>query len=172
MSAATPPPGRPSILVVDDTPANLQVLSGMLKEQGYEVRPVPSGRLALRAAASEPPDLILLGILMPDMDGYEVGRSLKANEALRDIPVIFISALSDTADKLKAFAHGGLDYVTKPFQFEEVQARVSAHLNLRRLRLEAPRHHRELEQSYEQLRQLEVMRDSLTHMIVHDLRPP
>lgn len=172
MAEATEAAAAPSLLIVDDTPANLQVLAAMLKDQGFTVRPVPSGELALRAAESEPPDLILLDIMMPEMNGYEVCERLKANDSLRDIPVIFISALSDTSDKVKAFEVGGLDYVTKPFQFDEVRARVGAHLKLRRLQVEAAEHHRQLEQSYEQLRELEDLRDSLMHMIVHDLRTP
>src|SRR5687767_13963992 len=92
------------ILVVDDTPANLQVLAGMLKDRGYKVRPVPSGKLALLAAGREPPDLILLDINMPEMNGYEVCEHLKADAQLRGIPVIFISALDDQLDKVRAFA--------------------------------------------------------------------
>src|SRR4051794_32104015 len=125
------------ILVVDDTPANLQVLAGMLKDRGYKVRPVPSGKLALLAAKREPPDLILLDINMPEMNGYEVCDQLKADELLAGIPVIFISALTDQLDKVKAFATGGLDYITKPFQMEELHARVETHLKLHRLQVES-----------------------------------
>jgi len=124
------------ILIVDDTPANLHILADMLKERGYATRPAPSGRLAIQAAELEPPDLILLDISMPDMDGYQVCRALKANPRLKEIPVIFISALSETLDKVKAFSAGGIDYVTKPFQIDEVYARVDAHLKIRRLQLE------------------------------------
>src|SRR4051812_47914013 len=137
--------GQPaSILIVDDTPANLQVLAGMLKDRGYKVRPVPGGKLALSAARRDPPDLILLDINMPEMNGYEVCEHLKADNSLRGIPVIFISALTDQLDKVKAFANGGVDYLTKPFQMEELQARVETHLKLRRLQIE-------LEQSNAQL---------------------
>src|SRR6187431_730953 len=124
------------ILVVDDTPANLQVLAGMLKDRGYKVRPVPSGKLALLAARSDSPDLILLDINMPGMNGYEVCEQLKADELLGGIPVIFISALTEQLDKVKAFATGGVDYITKPFQMEELHARVETHLKLRRLQIE------------------------------------
>lgn len=124
------------ILVVDDTPANLQVLAGMLKERGYKVRPVPSGKLALMAARRDPPDLILLDINMPEMNGYEVCEQFKADDELRGIPVIFISALTEQLDKVKAFAIGGVDYITKPFQMEELHARVETHLKLRRLQIE------------------------------------
>jgi len=120
-------------------------------ERGYKPRSVLSGKLALQAARTEPPDLILLDITMPEMNGYEVCEQLKADAALKEIPVIFISALSETIDKVKAFRVGGVDYVTKPFQFEEVYARVQTHLQLRRL---------------------EKLRDDLTHMVVHDLRNP
>ncbi len=121
-----------NILIVDDTPANLTLLSGLLKEKGHRVRPVPGGRLALKAVESEPPDLILLDINMPEMNGFEVCERLKGDRRFSDIPVIFISALTETLDKVKAFNTGGVDYITKPFQFEEVDARVTAHLELRR----------------------------------------
>jgi sigma-B regulation protein RsbU (phosphoserine phosphatase) len=124
---------RAGILVVDDTPANLQVLTGMLKDRGYKVRPVPSGKLALLAARRDPPDLILLDIDMPEMNGYEVCQQLKADETLAKIPVIFISALTEPLDKVKAFAIGGVDYLTKPSQMEELHARVETHLKLHRL---------------------------------------
>ncbi|MEX2176359.1 MAG: SpoIIE family protein phosphatase [Pirellulaceae bacterium] len=125
-----------SILVVDDTAANLQVLAGMLKDRGYKVRPVPSGKLALLAAAKDPPDLILLDINMPEMNGYEVCQHLKGDGQLQAIPVIFISALTEPLDKVKAFSTGGVDYITKPFHMEELHARVETHLKLRRLQVE------------------------------------
>ena len=125
-----------NLLIVDDTPANLQVLAGMLKDRGYKVRPVPSGKLALLAARRSPPDLILLDIIMPEMDGFEVCEHLKADDRLKGIPVIFISALTEQLDKVKAFATGGVDYITKPFQMEELHARVETHLKLHRLQIE------------------------------------
>src|SRR5205807_3315412 len=138
--------GQPaSILVVDDTPANLQVLAGMLKDRGYKARPVPSGKLALLAARRDPPDLILLDINMPEMNGYEVCERLKADDMLKGIPVIFISALTEQLDKVKAFAIGGVDYLTKPFQMEELHARVETHLKLRRLQIELEEYSRHLE---------------------------
>ena len=124
------------ILVVDDVSANLRVLTGMLKDRGYKVRPVPSGKLALLAARKQAPDLILLDINMPEMDGHEVCQHLKADDALRGIPVIFISALNESFDKVNAFDLGGVDYITKPFQMEELHARVETHLKLRRLQVE------------------------------------
>ena len=141
----------PNILIVDYKPANVLLLVKMLKERGYNPRPVLSGKLALESARAEPPDLILLDIMMPEMNGYEVCAQLKADAALKDIPVIFISALDGTIDKVKAFRVGGVDYVTKPFQFEEVYARIQTHL---------------------QLRLLGKLRDELTHMVVHDLGNP
>jgi serine phosphatase RsbU (regulator of sigma subunit) len=141
-----------NILVVDDTPANLQVLSGMLKERGYKVRPAPSGKLALLAAEREPPDLILLDINMPVMDGYEVCEFLKADDKLKGIPVIFISALTEQLDKVKAFAKGGVDYLTKPFQMEELHARVETHLKLRRMQIDLEEYSRHLELARERLR--------------------
>lgn len=159
------PDSGASILVVDDTPANLQVLVGMLKEHGHRVRPVLEGRLALRAARAEVPDLVLLDINMPDMNGFEVCEQLKADPKLADTPVIFISGNTETVDKVRAFSVGGVDYVTKPFQMAEVEARVATHLELRRKR-------RELQESYESLRRLETLRDNLVHMVVHDLRSP
>jgi DNA-binding response OmpR family regulator len=123
---------RGNIMAVDDNPANLKLLEGMLRQQGYQVRSFPRGRLALASAAENPPELILLDINMPEMTGYEVCERLKSNEKLARIPVIFLSALGEAADKVKAFQSGGVDYVTKPFQFEEVQARVETHIKLQR----------------------------------------
>lgn len=122
-----------NIVIVDDQPNNLRVLSGILQQVGYKVRPALDGAVALKSIKSSPPDLILLDIRMPEMDGYEVCRQLKLDEQTRDIPVIFISALQDMEDKLAAFQAGGVDYVSKPFQMEEVLARVQAHLKLYRL---------------------------------------
>ena len=119
-----------SIMVVDDQPANLKLLEDMLKVRGYKVRSFPRGRLALAAAVQNPPDLFLLDINMPEMNGYELCECLKSNPALSAAPVIFLSALSATEDKVKAFQAGGADYITKPFQLEEVQARVLTHLKL------------------------------------------
>lgn len=124
------------ILIVDDTPANLQLLASILKEEGYKVRPASSGKMALEATAKRLPDLILLDIKMPEMDGYQVCSQLKSDPFTRNIPVLFISALTDVNDKLRAFSVGGLDYINKPFQFEEVKARVSTHLQLRSLQSE------------------------------------
>ncbi len=149
---------QPNILIVDDTPANLDVLSSMLTKRGYKVRPAPSGSLALRAARSTPPDLILLDILMPEMDGFTVCRELKADVTTQDIPIIFISALDDALDKVKAFQAGGVDYITKPFQLEEVLARIDNHLALDRLRKE--------------VQALSVLKDQMIRTVSHDLVVP
>jgi PleD family two-component response regulator len=125
---------NPDILIVDDTPANLNVLSAILGKRGYRVRPAINGALALKAAQKVAPDLILLDVQMPGMDGYEVCRQLKADSQTRDIPVVFISALDDVLDKVEAFEVGGADYITKPFQIEEVLARVANQLVLHQQR--------------------------------------
>ncbi len=121
-----------NILLVDDLPNNLQLLSDLLTTLGYTVRSVTSGKMALKTLKVKQSDLILLDIKMPDMDGYQVCEAIKTDEALRDIPIIFISALDDTFDKVKAFEYGGIDYVTKPFQIEEVVARVECQLTIQR----------------------------------------
>jgi signal transduction histidine kinase len=121
---------RGDILIVDDTIPNLQLLSKMLTDEGYKVRAVPSGAMALTAAQSAPPDLILLDIALPDLNGYEVCQCLKRDDRTRNVPILFISALDDEMDKVKAFEVGGVDYITKPFQVAEVVARVETHLNL------------------------------------------
>jgi two-component system, NtrC family, sensor kinase len=128
--STSPKTNQGNILVVDDTPENLRLLSGILSEKGYQVRPVPNGKLALSAAQKIPPDLVLLDIMMPEIDGYEVCQQLKASETTKDIPVIFLSAINDVLDKVKAFEVGGVDYITKPFQVEEVLARIETHLKI------------------------------------------
>jgi diguanylate cyclase (GGDEF)-like protein len=122
-----------SILVVDDTLDNLRLLNDILTRDGYLVRPVPNGKMALSSAQLDPPDLILLDIMMPGMDGFEVCQRLKADERTAEAPVIFLSALSDLTDKVKAFGVGGVDYIIKPFQTEEVLMRVHTHITIRHL---------------------------------------
>lgn len=123
-----------TVMVVDDMPANLRLLQDMLHDTGYRIVAFPSGPLALQATTRNLPDLILLDINMPEMGGYEVCARLKAEARTRDIPVIFLSALTEVEDKVKAFTVGGVDYITKPFQFEEVHARITTHLMLHQLR--------------------------------------
>jgi signal transduction histidine kinase len=157
------PDNRASVLVVDDTVENLRLLVGILSDRGYEARPVTNGAEALAAAEQEPPDLILLDVTMPSMNGFDVCRALKASESLREIPVIFLTALTDVQDKVTGFAVGGVDFITKPFHVDEVLARVASQVALRRAR-------QELAESLTRLRALEKLRDDLVHMVVHDLR--
>jgi len=135
-----------TIMVVDDTPANLRLLENMLRRKGYRVFAFPKGSLALRGALKNPPDLILLDINMPEMNGYEVCQQIKQEPSLADIPIIFLSALNETEDKTRAFSLGGVDYITKPFQFEEVLARVRTHLELRQIRQTLKNHNENLEE--------------------------
>jgi len=133
MSNPQTPSIKGNILIVDDNPANLELLSGILSEQGYKVRLIPDGQLALMSVQSTRPDLILLDILMPEMDGYQVCQELKADERTQDIPVIFVTALNEVFDKVKAFSLGGVDYITKPFEAKEVLARIETQLRISRL---------------------------------------
>ncbi len=137
------------ILIVDDNPDNLRLLSQLLGDRGYRLRFVTNGEQALASANLAPPDLMLLDIRMPELDGYEVCRRLKANPATRDVAVIFISALDEVGDKVQAFTVGGADYVTKPFQFEEVLARVRTHLSLRHLQRDLQEANRRMERELE-----------------------
>ena len=154
-----------TILIVDDNPHNLQVLANILREAGYRVATAKDGGKALTFAEKRRPDLILLDVMMPEMDGFEVCRRLKASPDTQEIPVLFISALTETADKVNGFAAGGLDYITKPFQKEEVLARVHAHLSLKHAR-EA------LEGANRDLRRANATKDKLFSIIGHDLRGP
>ena len=127
------PSSKPSILLVDDTPTNLEILVQVFDKQGYDVFVATDGESALEQISATRPDLILLDVMMPGLDGFETCQRLKANPATADIPVIFMTALTETPEKVKGFQMGALDYVTKPIQHEEVLARVKTHLNLRSL---------------------------------------
>lgn len=137
---------RADILAIDDTPENLELLSQLLKDSHYKVRSVTKGTTAIRAAQAAPPDLILLDINMPGMGGYEVCEKLKADDRTREVPVIFISASDETLDKVRAFEVGGVDFVTKPFQVEEVLARIKTHLQLCALRQQLQTQNEKLQQ--------------------------
>ena len=163
---------RANILIVDDTPANLRLLIGILTAQGYGVRPAPDGTLAIASARAEPPDLILLDIMMPGLSGYEVCEQLKADERTRDIPVIFVSALDDVVDKVKGFEVGGVDYITKPIQVKEVLARIETHLKLMELRKELQTVNDELVSSNAELQARNEELDAFAHTVAHDLRTP
>jgi CheY-like chemotaxis protein len=141
------------IFIVDDSADNLGVLSGMLRAAGYSVRMANGGRRALEAIAARPPELVLLDINMPDMDGYAVCEALRAAPGSSDLPVVFLSALDDARNKVNGFRAGGVDYVTKPFQAEEVLARVEHHLGLARLRRELEERNRALEDKNRELTQ-------------------
>ena len=142
-----------NILIVDDTPQNLHLLVDILTKYDYKVRPVPNGKLALSAAEINPPDLILLDIMMPGLNGYEVCKQLKSNPKTKDIPVIFISAVSEAVDKVKAFAIGGADYITKPFQMHEVLIRVKNQLAIKNLQHQLKVKNERLNQTITQLKQ-------------------
>jgi|WetSurMetagenome_2_1015567.scaffolds.fasta_scaffold03077_1 two-component system, sensor histidine kinase and response regulator len=176
-------PTSARIMVVDDTPQNLTLLQDMLRKHGYQVFVLPDGDMALKAAARNPPDLFLLDIRMPGLDGYAVCARLKEDRSTAEIPIIFLSALNETEDKVRAFRAGGVDYITKPFQSEEVEARVSTHLKLRELQRElnernlnleslVSRRTRELEEAYERLSRLDRIKSDFLTIISHEMRTP
>lgn len=152
-----------TIMVVDDKPANLNYLVDILSEQGYKVRVFPGGKLALKSAEHNPPNLILLDINMPELNGYEVCVMLKAHPILKNIPVIFISALIDTRDKIKAFECGGVDYITKPFEPEEVKARVKTHLSLAQVELLESEINKRIQTEKQYYAQLDNFADAIIH---------
>jgi two-component system, sensor histidine kinase and response regulator len=171
------------IMIVDDNPANLKLLENMLLQQGHDVRSFPLGRLALAAAKKHVPDLILLDINMPEMNGYEVCERLKETAELASVPVIFLSALSETDDKVKAFQSGAVDYISKPFQFEEVHARVEMHLALHALQLALQTQNQRLEDAVaartgelsaanERLTVLDRSKSDFLNLISHEFRTP
>src|SRR5258708_2135295 len=169
-------PSKGNILIVDDTIANLDFLSSLLEHQGYEIRGVTTGQLALPAIHSEPPDLILLDIKLPDISGYEICQELKQDPTTSDIPIIFISALDEAVDKVKAFGVGGNDYITKPFQIEEVMVRIDYQLTMHRQRQQIEQQTAAIEALREQERahfeNLNRTKDQFLAMASHDLKNP
>jgi two-component system sensor histidine kinase/response regulator len=163
---------RGDVLIVDDQPTNLEVLSRLLSDNGYRVRAVTSGARAVEAALLLPPDCILLDIAMPGMDGFETCDRLRRSPGLETVPIIFVTAFDDHERKLEAFQVGGRDYVSKPFQAEEVLARVRAHVQLSRMERELREHNARLVQANAQLEQVNTMRARLSAMLIHDLKSP
>lgn len=163
---------KSTILVVDDTQQNVQVLSQMLRDAGFIIMAAFNGADALALLERRVPDLILMDVMMPEMDGFEATRSIKSNPVLCDIPVIFLSALSDTESKLRAFESGGVDYITKPFQQQEVLARIELHLSLRRLQDEKEEYIHILKDKQHHLEQLNREKDEVLGVLSHDMRNP
>ncbi len=171
--------GKGRILIVDDKPHNLRLLSKMLVDQDYEVQTVENSLHALQSAKQMFPDLILLDIMMPNLDGYEVCTQLKADERTRDIPVVFLSALDHSSDKVSAFKAGGVDYITKPFKLQEVLARVQTHLALRELQRRLMDANNalatrldELAEANAELQARNEDLDAFAHTVAHDLKNP
>ncbi len=169
---ATQATNKPTILVVDDNPTNLQVLLESLKRTGFKILVARTGENAIQQAEYGKPDLILLDVMMPGIDGFETCRRFKTLDAFKEIPIIFMTALTDTTDKLKGFQAGGVDYVTKPLQHEEVLARVVTHLTIRRLQQESREQHLALQEQHAQLQALNASKDKFFSIISHDLRSP
>ena len=156
---------EPTLLVVDDVPENLGILFGLLTRSGYKILVAEEGAEALRIAHSHLPDLILLDVMMDEPDGFETCRQLKKAEDTRDIPVIFMTALSDASNKVTGFQLGAVDYITKPFHQEEVLARIETHLTIHRLQAE-------LQQNNDALLDRNAQLDAFAHTVAHDLKNP
>jgi two-component system sensor histidine kinase/response regulator len=160
------------ILLVDDNPTNLDVLSRVLRNQNHRVRTVTSGAMAMEAARRQPPEVVLMDVAMPGMDGYETCMAMLQEPGLSAIPIIFISAMDDPLDKVKAFQSGGRDYVTKPFSSQEVLARVEHQVNLGRMQKSLEQQNQSLIDANLKLKEIHVLKANFTAMLVHDLRSP
>lgn len=156
---------RPTVLIVDDTPFNVQLLLEFLNESEYDARVSESGENAVKIIPTLKPDIILLDIMMPGMNGYQVLEQLNQDEETRDIPVIFMTALSETEDKLKGFRLGAVDYITKPLEHEEVLARLDLHLSIKRMQ-------RQLQEQNRRLTEAAIIKDRFMQIANHDLRNP
>jgi two-component system, sensor histidine kinase and response regulator len=167
------------ILIVDDTLSYLELLSSVLKRQKYQVSEARNGYMALAMVESDPPDLILLDIHMPDLNGFEVCNWLKSNLKTHEIPVIFVSAATDPIDKVEAFSVGGVDFITKPFDLVEVLARIETHLRLRSLQLQLKEQNEKLQtstldlsMSLEKERELSQLKSNFISLVSHEFRTP
>ena len=165
-------PEESLILIVDDTPANLRLLSHVLKKEGYGCLEASDGNEALELAEKHEPDLILLDIMMPDVSGFEVIKRIKSNELLEEIPIIFLSSLTDTDDKVQGFKYGGVDYITKPFQKEETLARIRTHLQIRSLQKQLNERIKILREREIELSRLNKKKDDLVRTVSHDIKNP
>lgn len=161
-----------TILVVDDSPETLRVMCSFLKTLGYSPRPAPSGAVALEFARTHPPDLVLLDVAMEAMDGFDTCRALKSLDGMEDVPILFVTILDETFNKIEAFSMGAVDYITKPVHMEELAARVENHLRMSQLRRSLEQRNQELSERTAQLELLRRQQDTYTHMVVHDLRSP
>ncbi|MFH5884363.1 response regulator [Halalkalibaculum sp. DA3122] len=161
-----------TILIVDDSEQNVWLLSHVLKREGYNILDASNGKEALQIVELTPPDIMLLDIVMPGMDGYEVCKKMKAQESTEDVPIIFLSALSETDSKVKGFKVGGVDYITKPFQREEVLARIELHVRLKQLQDELEEKIDELRVREQRLNALNNRKDELMRILSHDIRNP
>lgn len=165
MNTENPTPMKGTILIVDDTPANVSILFDFLVQHGYKVLVAQEGKRAIQKAEYAQPDLILLDVMMPGIDGFETCKILKAKPETKDIPIVFMTALAETVDKVKGFKLGAADYLTKPIQHEEILARITTHLSVRHLQKQLQTHTTELEK-----RNLEL--DAFARTVAHDLKNP